>query len=112
MVQLNGREIFVREDREDFELLQRPESKQRRAVPITRLPGKQPREGRHQSGNAQQGVPGAKVFVNNLSWQTTWQTLKDHFNTQGLVAYAAVLTVGHCCPLTRLHLHIVPLKCS
>ena len=39
------------------------------------------------------GPPGSKVFVNNLSWQTTWHSLKDHFNTDGQVAYAAVLTV-------------------
>ena len=37
--------------------------------------------------------PGCKIFINNLSWQTTWQTLKDHFNTDGQVAYAAVFSV-------------------
>jgi RNA recognition motif-containing protein len=39
------------------------------------------------------GGSSCKVFVGNLSWQTQWQGLKDHFNTDGQVTHADVLMV-------------------
>jgi len=32
-----------------------------------------------------------KVFVGNLSWEVTWQDLKDHMRQAGVVAYADVM---------------------
>lgn len=32
-----------------------------------------------------------RVFVGNLSWDVSWQDLKDHMNTAGNVLYADVL---------------------
>ena len=40
------------------------------------------------------GEPGRRIYVGNLSWQTTWQELKDHFKQAGDVLYADVLTSG------------------
>lgn len=40
------------------------------------------------------GEPGRRIYVGNLSWQTTWQELKDHFKQAGEVLYADVLTSG------------------
>jgi hypothetical protein len=40
------------------------------------------------------GVPGeASVYVGNLSWGVTWQSLKDHFKSAGNVVRANV-TIG------------------
>lgn len=36
---------------------------------------------------------GVRVFVNNLSYQTTWQGLKDHFAGVGKVLFADVIMV-------------------
>ena len=36
------------------------------------------------------GVNGTKVYVGNLSWETSWQDLKDHFRTVGEVTHADV----------------------
>jgi RNA recognition motif-containing protein len=38
------------------------------------------------------GEPGRRIYVGNLSWQTSWQELKDHFKQAGEVLYADVLT--------------------
>lgn len=32
-----------------------------------------------------------RVFVGNLSWQTSWQDLKDHFKSCGAVAHAKIM---------------------
>ena len=37
---------------------------------------------------------GRRVYVNNLSYDTDWKSLKDHFKTVGAVNYAEVLMVG------------------
>ena len=34
----------------------------------------------------------ASVYVGNLSWDVSWQDLKDHFKTVGHVLHADVLT--------------------
>ena len=51
--ELMGRPILIREDRGDG--------------------------GKH--GRGVGGVAGARVFVGNLSWQVTWQALKDHMRS-------------------------------
>jgi len=64
---LNGRSIFVREDREH---------------------GK----GGHKGGAGAGELSGTTVFVGNLSWQTSWQDLKDHMKSAGEVEKADILT--------------------
>ena len=44
--------------------------------------------------NAGAGAEGTKVYVGNLSWETSWQDLKDHFRSVGEVLHADVMT-GH-----------------
>ena len=36
-------------------------------------------------------VGGTKVYVGNLSWETSWQDLKDHFRSVGEVLHADVM---------------------
>ena len=36
-------------------------------------------------GMGQAAVPGTKVYVGNLAWETSWQDLKDHFRQAGEV---------------------------
>ena len=36
-------------------------------------------------------VGGASVYVGNLSWETSWQDLKDHFRAAGDVSHADVM---------------------
>lgn len=52
--------------------------------------------GRSRSPRRGGGGRGAdcKVYVGNLSWQTTWQTLKDHMRQAGDVIHCDVL-MGH-----------------
>ena len=68
---LGGRQIFVREDR----------------------------EGGGTGGGGGGGTPrdgggggGKSVFVGNLSWEASWQDLKDHMRQAGNVAHVEVLT--------------------
>ena len=37
-------------------------------------------------------VQAGQVFVGNLPWDLTWQTLKDHFRAAGNVVHADVMT--------------------
>lgn len=90
-LQLGGREIFLREDREDFEL--------------TGSPGNRASSFRADRGGARDRAPasrssvaviGRRLFVNNLSPDTTWQTLKDYFRICGNVVHTDVFTVSTC----------------
>lgn len=69
---LDGRQIFVREDREDYEL---------RDV----VGGGDPTP----KGEL---VLGKRVWVGNLGKEITWKELKDHFRGAGNVMHAAVMT--------------------
>lgn len=40
------------------------------------------------------GSVGNTVYAGNLSWDTQWQDLKDHFGQVGYVAHAIVKTEG------------------
>jgi len=66
--ELNGRQIFVREDRE----------------------GGRAGEG-YSNGGGQAGGPGCKLYVGNLSWEATWMDLKDLFREAGNVLRADVV---------------------
>ena len=72
--ELNGRLIFVREDRES-------------------TPGAASLHGRGGGGgSAGVGGEGCKVFVGNLPFETTWMNLKDLFREAGAVVHADVAT--------------------
>eukprot|EP00752_Nemacystus_decipiens_P011923 g10573.t1 len=81
---LGGRPIFVREDREQ----QNP--RQRRGAG-GRGGGDQPNGGRGAGGG---DFAGRQLYVGNLSFETTWADLKDHFRTAGEVERADVMMDG------------------
>lgn len=81
-MQLHGREIFLREDREDFELTGASGKGGTRGPP--------PSRGRGQDV----AVVGRQLYVSNLSSETTWQTLKDYFKSCGPVLHADIFTVS------------------
>ena len=41
--------------------------------------------------NPSAAAVGTKVYVGNLSWETSWQDLKDHFRSAGEVLHADVM---------------------
>lgn len=76
---LSGRQIFVREDRED---------------PVN--PGPKPRPPRAKAGSS--GQPEANgtsrsVYVGNLSYDVAWQDLKDHMRQAGEVVYVEIMAL-------------------
>ncbi|KAL3914052.1 MAG: hypothetical protein SGARI_000331 [Bacillariaceae sp.] len=95
-VELKGRQIFVREDREDRGGGQRYNQFQ------PRHHYNQPyhRGGFGPRGGFDGGSPKAsdaqaqsrRVYVGNLSWDVTWQELKDHMKPAGDVVFAEVIT--------------------
>lgn len=87
ILQLGGREIFLREDREDFEL--RGSSGSRSTSFRADRGGLSSRSG--------VAVVGRRLFVNNLSPETTWQRLKDYFRICGNVVHTDVFTVRFVC---------------
>jgi RNA recognition motif-containing protein len=127
-VELDGRPLFVREDREDRDLTgetggsrpprpareqqqqpqhqqqyqpqqqqhqqqYQPQQQQQNFAGSQR--GTSPKRSRPARGLPQQGQVvgvGRRVYVMNLSWDTTWQTLKDHFRQVGNVVYTECMT--------------------
>ncbi|DBA69951.1 TPA: hypothetical protein ACH3X2_012443 [Trebouxia sp. C0005] len=89
--ELNGREIFLREDREDFELTgsSRRESGSFRQTEQGSASTRGPSS---RGGMPNVAVVGRRLFVNNLSPETTWQSLKDYFKTCGHVIHTDVFT--------------------
>jgi len=70
---LGGRAIFVREDREAAA-----------TTPVVAPPK------RNVASHVAGGGAGCQVYVGNLPWDVTWQTLKDHFRSAGSIAHADV----------------------
>eukprot|EP00873_Tetraselmis_striata_P011030 jgi/Tetstr1/431294/TSEL_020988.t1 len=97
---LDGRPIFVREDREDPDLkphLSDPASGGGGRKALRRDYGDHPRTG-GRSGIAHHGsstdggvVIGRRVFVQNMDTDTSWQDLKDHFRQVGRVVHADII---------------------
>ena len=48
--------------------------------------------GRGGKGGGRGGGGDGAVYVGNLSWETSWQSLKDHFRSAGEVTHADVMT--------------------
>lgn len=81
---LGGRPIFVREDREQ------PNPRQRRGGGGR---GDQANSG-GRGGGGGADLAGRQLYVGNLSFDTTWADLKDHFRTAGEVERADVMMDG------------------
>jgi len=79
-VEFHGRPIFVREDREESAAAATPSAA--RAAPAT--------------GGTGAVVPptsqSKRVYVGNLSWSVTWQSLKDHMRQAGEVVHAQIIS--------------------
>jgi RNA recognition motif-containing protein len=80
---LNGRPIFVREDREQGGRGSRGNQRKGNRG-VTRGGYVNTRE----DGEVEEGC---QLFVNNLSWDTSWQDLKDHFRQCGEVERVEVI---------------------
>lgn len=52
--------------------------------------------GRNSGGRSAGEVPSNRVFVGNLSWDVTWQNLKDHMKSAGRVTRADVMNEVSC----------------
>jgi len=109
--ELDGRTIFVREDREaggggggvvggggfsaETGGLPPPVAPVSRAVGGGRGAVAQqygaPAVGLPPAPKAAGGGSGSRVYVGNLSWETSWQELKDHFRNAGEVSHADVM---------------------
>jgi len=85
--ELDGRKIFLREDRE-------PNSDRDGGYNrgggnrggYGRPPPQSSERGDYDRGEKNESIePGSQLFVGNLSWETGWQDLKDHFNQCGTV---------------------------
>ena len=98
-LQLDGREIFLREDREDYELTG---SSGRRGSSFRAEGGGAP--GRGPASRSDVAVIGRRLFVNNLSPETTWQSLKDYFRSCGNVVHTDIFTVSRCTVVLHLEL--------
>jgi RNA recognition motif-containing protein len=103
--ELKGRKIFVREDREDGKRgggggdrppreprAPKGESKGDAAAPAAaeKKAAAAPAADAATSSGDKKGEEGSKLFIGNLSWDTTWQELKDHFASCGTVEHSNV----------------------
>jgi len=103
--ELKGRKIFVREDREDGKRgggdrppreprAPKAESKGDAAAPAAAekkaAAAAAPAADAAASNGDKKGEEGSKLFIGNLSWDTTWQELKDHFASCGTVEHSNV----------------------
>ena len=93
---LLGRKIFVREDREEGKGERSFAAGERNAWNAdsfedasTSAPSVRHTD-RHHDSSASTGIVGRKVYVGNLSWDVTWQALKDYFRQAGSVLHADV----------------------
>lgn len=78
---LGGRPIFVREDREQ------PNARQGRRGGGAGGGG----GGQANGGGGGANIAGRQLYVGNLSFETTWADLKDHFRSAGEVERADVM---------------------
>ena len=74
--ELNGRKIFVREDRESSGGFVKSENAPSR-----------PKSSKRNYGDRAVAT-GTRVYVGNLSWSVKWQDLKDHMRQAGEVVHA------------------------
>eukprot|EP00730_Choanoeca_flexa_P006409 TRINITY_DN12147_c1_g7_i2.p1 TRINITY_DN12147_c1_g7~~TRINITY_DN12147_c1_g7_i2.p1 ORF type:complete len:283 (+),score=77.27 TRINITY_DN12147_c1_g7_i2:36-884(+) len=84
----DGREIIVREDR------QQGQAPAARAPRATKPRRQRPQAPPSNLSRAYSGEPGCAVYVGNLPWSVGWQDLKDHMRSAGEVVHAEVLRGG------------------
>merc|ERR1712238_292982 len=86
--ELNGRPIFVREDRESG-----GNNRGRGNRGNNNFGGNNNRGGRRDNNNrgGEGASSGSQLFVGNLSYDTTWRELKDHFRQCGDVERTEVM---------------------
>jgi len=80
--ELNGRQIFVREDREDG---------RSSASFAGGGGGGGGHAGGHRAFSSDEQAQTRRVYVGNLSWDVAWQDLKDHMRQAGKVLHAEVI---------------------
>ena len=85
--ELDGRKIFVREDREDKPIGGGNRVTTRRRPPAARAPAAPTKT----LGPNGESIAGRRVFVGNLPWGATSQDLHDNFETCGTVLRAEVM---------------------
>ena len=99
--ELKGRKIFVREDREDGKRgggggggARAPPQDKKDPTPAEGASGDKAAPAASESTSttpaSSDKVEGSQLFIGNLSWDTTWQELKDHFGSCGTVEYSNV----------------------
>ena len=101
---LNGRPIFVREDREDSTPNGGGPGAHGGAIPMQQQQQQQQQHGGGGGGGMRGGAmmnpppfaptfesQSRRVYVGNLSWDVAWQDLKDHMRRAGEVTFAEVL---------------------
>lgn len=84
--ELKGRKIFVREDREDGK--RGGGGGARSSAPANAAAPADTKADENK-------VEGSQLFIGNLSWDTTWQELKEYFATTGGDVQRADVAVGH-----------------
>jgi RNA recognition motif-containing protein len=102
-VELNGRQIFVREDREDRSGGGNSGGQKYNRSNYEHRP--RPNQPSHQQSGNRGGGPSnsannssssdaqsRRVYVGNLSWDVTWQELKEHMRSAGEVVFAEIIT--------------------
>lgn len=77
--ELKGRQIFVREDREEL------------AAPSTSSSSRAAPHGAETKFSSDDGAQGRRVYVGNLSWEVQWQDLKEHMIAAGNVVHSEVI---------------------
>eukprot|EP00192_Tetraselmis_astigmatica_P012931 CAMPEP_0117670812 /NCGR_PEP_ID=MMETSP0804-20121206/12978_1 /TAXON_ID=1074897 /ORGANISM="Tetraselmis astigmatica, Strain CCMP880" /LENGTH=389 /DNA_ID=CAMNT_0005479187 /DNA_START=119 /DNA_END=1289 /DNA_ORIENTATION=+ len=91
---LDERTIYIREDREDPDLkehLEESGDRPRAKSPLLGSYGMGGRGGGRGGGVGGPAVVGRRLYVQNLSFETDWRMLKDHFRQAGDVVHADVL---------------------
>lgn len=78
-LEMDSRAIHLRHDNKKG-------ARPRQRAPKNVAPGTEGAGGAPRGGNSD-----FKIFVGNLSWDTTWETLKEHFATAGDVEHADVM---------------------
>lgn len=77
--ELKGRQIFVREDREEL------------AAPSTSSSSRAAPNSAETNFSSDDGAQGRRVYVGNLSWEVQWEDLKEHMIAAGNVVHSEVI---------------------
>lgn len=87
-MELDGRKIYVREDRGS----QPPPEKGEKDDGGNNTSGGDAPKRQERSFQSQGVATSGRVYVGNLAWSVNWRELVDHFSTVGEVVFAEILT--------------------